>query len=274
MNNLLHIPTSTKSRYRKRRLALGVAVFVISLSLLAVTGCAFLGASFEPNAQTTHYSGLLPSKLQTVPPALAVVQEQVRLSVPKTIQVSKKTTVTGTLTPLAPTAAKTEVVSIQKKTHGRWSQDGKDAHVLVNTQRAHGHFHVSIALNQTGIVGLRAKVASLHQAMPVAGVSDVKLAHVTAPPMYASQASFYTDVGLGLACGGTMGSDTLGVANKTLPCGTLVTIQYHGITITVPVIDRGPFVADRNFDLSSAVVVALHFNTSKGVDTIYTNPAG
>ena len=39
------------------------------------------------------------------------------------------------------------------------------------------------------------------------------------------------------ACGGSLGSSTLGVANKTLPCGTLVTLRYGGHTLRVPVID-------------------------------------
>ena len=56
--------------------------------------------------------------------------------------------------------------------------------------------------------------------------------------------------GNGVACGGTLQPGTLGVANKTLPCGTMVKLRYHGRTITVPVIDRGPYVAGRDYDLT------------------------
>ena len=45
---------------------------------------------------------------------------------------------------------------------------------------------------------------------------------------------------------------TMGVANKTLPCGTKVKLRYHGRTVTVPVIDRGPYVAGRDYDLTEA----------------------
>ena len=38
----------------------------------------------------------------------------------------------------------------------------------------------------------------------------------------------------------------------TLPCGTMVTLRYGGRTITVPVIDRGPYVAGRDYDLTYA----------------------
>jgi rare lipoprotein A (peptidoglycan hydrolase) len=78
-------------------------------------------------------------------------------------------------------------------------------------------------------------------------------------------ASWYGLYGEGLACGGTLGVNQIGVAHKTLKCGTKVTISYHGRTIVAPVIDRGPFITGREFDLSGAAARALHFD---GVDTV------
>jgi rare lipoprotein A (peptidoglycan hydrolase) len=71
--------------------------------------------------------------------------------------------------------------------------------------------------------------------------------------------------GSGVACGGTLLPGTLGVANKTLPCGTKVKLRYHGREVTVPVIDRGPYVAGREFDLTYAVKEKLGF---PGVGTV------
>lgn len=71
-------------------------------------------------------------------------------------------------------------------------------------------------------------------------------------------ASWYGGGG-GLACGGELTSSTLGVANKTLPCGTLVTLHYGDHTVRVPVVDRGPYVAGRDFDLTEATKRALGF---------------
>jgi hypothetical protein len=71
-------------------------------------------------------------------------------------------------------------------------------------------------------------------------------------------ASWYGGGG-GLACGGQLTSSTLGVANKTLPCGTLVTLRYGGHKVRVPVVDRGPYVAGREFDLTEATKRALGF---------------
>ena len=49
----------------------------------------------------------------------------------------------------------------------------------------------------------------------------------------------------------------LGVAHKSLPCGTMVQFRYNGKVVTVPVIDRGPYVGSRQFDLSYGACSAL-----------------
>ena len=61
------------------------------------------------------------------------------------------------------------------------------------------------------------------------------------------------------ACGVAYTTSTMGVANRTLPCGTRVTFRNpaNGATITVPVIDRGPYVSGRQWDLSGALCLAL-----------------
>jgi rare lipoprotein A len=74
--------------------------------------------------------------------------------------------------------------------------------------------------------------------------------------------------GNGVACGGTLEPGTLGVANKTLPCGTKVKLRYHGRQITVPVIDRGPYVAGREYDLTEATKDVLGF---PGVGYVMSN---
>jgi rare lipoprotein A (peptidoglycan hydrolase) len=43
------------------------------------------------------------------------------------------------------------------------------------------------------------------------------------------------------ACGQTLTPASVGVANRTLPCGTLVKVIYKGRRVTLPVIDRGPY---------------------------------
>ena len=80
-------------------------------------------------------------------------------------------------------------------------------------------------------------------------------------------ASWYGGGGT-LACGGELTSATLGVANKTLPCGTMVTLRYGGHAVRVPVVDRGPFVPGREFDLTEATRNALGFG---GVGAVWSS---
>ena len=60
------------------------------------------------------------------------------------------------------------------------------------------------------------------------------------------------------ACGQTLRRRTLGVAHRTLPCGTLVDFLFKGRTISVKVIDRGPF-GEADWDLTKATKDRLHF---------------
>jgi rare lipoprotein A len=62
-----------------------------------------------------------------------------------------------------------------------------------------------------------------------------------------------------LGCGGILRPGRLGVAHKSLPCGTSVTLRHGGRTLRVPVIDRGPYVAGREFDLTQATARRLAF---------------
>jgi hypothetical protein len=78
----------------------------------------------------------------------------------------------------------------------------------------------------------------------------------------ASVASWYNDAG-NTACGFHAG---LGVANRTLPCGTKVTFLTRGRRVTATVDDRGPFVAGRSWDLNQNTAAALGFN---GVGTVW-----
>jgi rare lipoprotein A (peptidoglycan hydrolase) len=79
------------------------------------------------------------------------------------------------------------------------------------------------------------------------------------PKQGVSVASVFRAYGYGLACGGVLGRNQLGVAHKTAPCGTLITFSYAGRSLTVPVIDRGPYVTGREWDLTGATAEALGF---------------
>jgi len=78
------------------------------------------------------------------------------------------------------------------------------------------------------------------------------------------QASWYGPgfYGRRTACGRTMSPGIEGVAHKRLPCGTRVTLRHRDETVTVPVIDRGPYAGHRELDLTYATKRDLGFGST------------
>lgn len=64
------------------------------------------------------------------------------------------------------------------------------------------------------------------------------------------------------ACGQTLTSATIGVAHKTLPCGTKLMIRNGSHRVRVPVIDRAPDIPGRELDLTYATKSRLGFGDS------------
>ncbi|MGH2957264.1 MAG: septal ring lytic transglycosylase RlpA family protein [Solirubrobacterales bacterium] len=61
------------------------------------------------------------------------------------------------------------------------------------------------------------------------------------------------------ACGTKLSKKTLGVAHRKLPCGTQVTFDHNGVSVTTTVIDRGPFRKGYKWDLTRATAKAIDF---------------
>jgi hypothetical protein len=70
------------------------------------------------------------------------------------------------------------------------------------------------------------------------------------------------------ACGKRMSRTLLGVAHRRLPCGTKVDLLYRGHTITVPVVDRGPFANGAQWDLTAATAQRLGFEATDTVGAL------
>jgi len=90
---------------------------------------------------------------------------------------------------------------------------------------------------------------------------------VFSSPMRSAGATWY---GPGLygnhtACGQTLRPGTIGVAHRTLPCGTAVKFAYRGHTVVARVIDRGPYTKGNAFDLTNGARRALHFEGANRV---------
>lgn len=61
------------------------------------------------------------------------------------------------------------------------------------------------------------------------------------------------------ACGRRLGYGTLGVAHRSLPCGTEIDLLYEGRAVSVRVIDRGPY-SSADWDLTRATADRLNFS--------------
>ena len=67
--------------------------------------------------------------------------------------------------------------------------------------------------------------------------------------------------GNSLGCGGRLSPGTVGVAHKSLPCGTTVVLRNGRRVVRARVIDRGPYVGAREFDLTAATKYRLGFGS-------------
>jgi rare lipoprotein A len=150
--------------------------------------------------------------------------------------------------------------------HGRVTPGGSRLVVLRiggRKLRTHSHDDGAYKLRwrapRSGIYRTRARVDG----------SSVRSHRLTVNAYRPAEASYYGPglYGGGLACGGTLSPGKLGVANKTLPCGARVTLRYRGHTVTVPVIDRGPYSGNREYDLTEATKAKLGFPSTGTVLT-------
>ncbi|MGA2163366.1 MAG: septal ring lytic transglycosylase RlpA family protein [Solirubrobacteraceae bacterium] len=70
------------------------------------------------------------------------------------------------------------------------------------------------------------------------------------------------------ACGQKLTPKLVGVASRTLPCGTLVRISYGGHMLTAPVLDRGPYGhSGAVWDLTSGAARALAIRETVRIGT-------
>jgi hypothetical protein len=175
-------------------------------------------------------------------------------SVRRTVVAGRNVVVRGTLRP----AAAGRAVALQiAGGHGGWTTvdrdrtDGHGRYVLVwratktGTKRVRVHF------------GGTRELTSARRALGRTRIYRRAFASWYGPGLY----------GQHLACGGTLTAGTLGVAHKSLPCGTKVTLHYRGRTVRVPVVDRGPYVGGREFDLTAATKRRLGFGSTGTVLT-------
>lgn len=138
--------------------------------------------------------------------------------------------------------------------------------------KAHGAFKARWVTNLSGRVLIRALVTAPGAARVASSESSPPARITIYRPSLATYfgAGFY---GKRTACGQLLTPFTLGVANRTLPCGTLVDVSYGGRHMTVPVIDRGPYANGANWDLTEATAQALEITETARIGTLLVGRA-
>jgi rare lipoprotein A (peptidoglycan hydrolase) len=121
-------------------------------------------------------------------------------------------------------------------------------------------------------IALLCAAASSSSALAATAVTGGQSAPGTTPTKPSAKAQIATWFGPGFygqktACGQTMSPVIVGVASRTLPCGTLVLMNYKGHQLTVPVIDRGPYAHGATWDLTWGAASALTISETVRVKT-------
>jgi rare lipoprotein A len=187
-----------------------------------------------------------------------------QIATPGDAMLGDTVTFSGTL----PAAASTTVVIQRQGRTGAWIQTASA------TADPTGTFTAQWRADHVGLFPVRALPASQVAPAALATVSSTTpVATLSAPLMTIYQPAIATWYGPGffgqkMACGHRLTKRTLGVANKTLPCGTEVALDFRGRTMTVPVVDRGPFANHAHWDLTEATARALAMNDTETIGAV------
>ena len=110
------------------------------------------------------------------------------------------------------------------------------------------------------IAAHKATVPNAASPLPRPAVSDVSgwygaLAGVRTRPLY----------GRPSACNTLLDPNTLGVGHPVLPCGARLFVRYRGKTVLTQVVDRGPSVPGREFEVTPALADVLALTGTQAI---------
>jgi len=217
--------------------------FALLAACLGLTGTAYAAAGPEQQAAT---GGSAPdaTQRQVIGPVTVAGRTT------RHVRRGSFARVRGRLRP----ALAGRVVKVQVRSGGRWKTVRR-----ARTTRD-GRFRAAWRAARAGTFRLRVRLSGERATAAAVSRSLRGRVYVYRPAL----ASWYGPgfYGRRTACGGRMSATRLGVANKSLPCGSRVTLRYRGRSLTVPVIDRGPYVGAREFDLTVATKRRLGFGST------------
>jgi rare lipoprotein A len=150
---------------------------------------------------------------------------------------------TGQRVVVAGTAAPGEIVALKVYRRGRWRTLDRDRTATT------GRFTLRARVRRPLDAAARVRTATASRRVGRLNVYRFAYASWYGPGLYGNRTG----------CGGTLAPGRLGVAHKSLPCGSRVTLRHRGRSVRVRVIDRGPYVGGREYDLTEATARKLRF---------------
>ena len=227
-------------RVRGALAALGALCIAILLAVSPAPGRAETQGTQTP-APGGGAAGVAPVPVAGIAIAADVVPNRRRLDV----LAGRRASVRGAIRP----GVVGRRVSLQRRTGRRWTT------VTRTRTRTGGAFTLSARIRRPLSAPVRIRVAgggglrATGERIGRLNVYRRALVSWYGPGFYGNR----------LGCGGRLGFSQLGVAHKSLPCGSKVTLRHHGRSVRVRVIDRGPYVGSREFDLTRATKERLRF---------------
>lgn len=236
---------------------------------LAALGCASAAALYLPAASPASSGGAgfrAPSRTATgAGPSAAPGNLTVSDSANGMTIAARESALLGSWLRVGgslPQADSGRTVAIQvsgARTGGRW-QTAAQTRVSAN-----GGYSTSWWTNEVGQVAVRAVIAPAGGASTASGLPTISVTIYRPSVATLYGPGFY---GRHTACGIVLRRPTIGVANRTLPCGTPVAIYYGGRVMIVPVIDRGPYANGANWDLTMATGKALGMTETETIGAV------
>jgi rare lipoprotein A len=226
------------------------AVFAILSGALALPSLGWAssgGASLTPSATAGPSLGAPDPAVQAGNVAVSTSGGGITLQTRASALLRKGLSFSGTASP----GAAGDTIEIERSGH---QTDWQWAETVTATVAGDGSFSAVWHTDHIGRFSIRAVVTSPSIAQAAAATPALTI--TVYRPSLATQygPGFY---GRRTACGQQLKPNMVGVANRTLRCGSSVAVYYQGRTLVVPVIDRGPYANGADWDLTEATGRAL-----------------
>ena len=221
----------------RARATVGLGAISIAVAVVGSSAAAQQSAPSEP--APVFAAAAAPAKVKT---SLGVRTKRLN------VRAGRTAVVAGTLRP----ARAGRVVTLERRAGRGWKTIDKAR------TTASGRYALRYRTRGADLMTVRVKFGGDRTGRPAR--RDVGRLNAFRPAL----ASWYGPglFGNALGCGGRLSPGTVGVAHKSLPCGTKLTLRKGSRIVRARVIDRGPYVGAREFDLTQATKYRLGFGST------------